>query len=103
MEGLDPEKHGGALISVMDPKDADKPFPPKFDAAKTGADGSFATDRLLPGDYLVKVEVYEKLLPNRLHGHDHPVLVGTAEVKVPAEGVAEPITIRPKPVVFPKR
>ena len=64
VEGIDPEKVDGVLVRIHPANPPKDPFPPSFDQAAVGPDGTFTTDRLAPGDYTVVVSAYAKQNPN---------------------------------------
>lgn len=99
VEGIDPAKIDGASVRIKPGKPTTDPLDPTFDEAVVGPDGTFKTDRLLPGEYTIRVSAYAKQGPNggRLGGIEGPALSGTAKVVVPAEGSPKPVTIQLKP------
>ena len=68
-------------------------------------DGKFTTERIPPGQYKVRVEVYipETEQQRRSTGEVPPGFEGEALVTVPEEGVPEPVKIPLAPFKFPTR
>jgi hypothetical protein len=95
VEMPDREKYEGAMISVRPAGEIKDRFGPKFDTVKMEPDGSFRTERILPGEYTIEVQAYEPEPPGRRFntGLRGPNLTGTIKVTVPAEGEPKPVTI----------
>jgi hypothetical protein len=95
VEMEDREKYEGAMISVRPADDAKDLFGPKFDCVKMEPDGSFRTERILPGEYVIEVQAYAPEPPQaqRFTGLRGPDLAGSIKVTVPAEGEMKPVTI----------
>ncbi|MCX5676799.1 MAG: TIGR03067 domain-containing protein [Planctomycetota bacterium] len=68
-------------------------------------DGRFTTERISPGQYKVRVEVFvpETEQQRRSTGIVPPGFVGEALVTVPEEGLPEPVKIQLAPLKFPAR
>jgi hypothetical protein len=83
----------GVIVSIRAEKDEKDPFDGHdwrtvYASHVAAADGTFLTERIAPGSYLVKAEAYEPRKPEdraRL-GHTAPSLVGEMKIEVPAEG-----------------
>jgi hypothetical protein len=102
--GVEPEevaqiKPTALCISVQRPEEKD-PFPQKLDQIvlnprDVAYDGKFATERLAPGQYKVKAELFVEETPEqRMHtGLVPPGYTGEALVTVPEAGAPEPVKI----------
>jgi len=68
-------------------------------------DGTFTTERIPPGQYKVRAEVFipETEQQRRSTGIVPPGFVGEALVTVPEEGLPEPVRIQLAPFTFPTR
>ncbi len=95
IEMPDREKYEGAIVSVKPAEGSNDPLKPKFDSVKMEANGTFRTDKLMPGEYTVSVQAYEPEPPQAQFrtGRRGPSLVGSIKVTVPAEGAPKPVTI----------
>ncbi len=104
IEGFDPANAPGTLVTVKDGQATGKPFAiremslPTFDFLTVKADGHFSTERLMPGEYTIVVEVF---IPKPRDGAfrsgiDAPDFFGSAKVTVPAQGKPGPVAIRLK-------
>jgi hypothetical protein len=74
-----------------------------IEAGDKPMDGKFATERIPPGKYTVKAEVFvpEAELQRHSTGIVPPAFVGEVIVTVPAQGLPEPVKIPLAPFKFP--
>ena len=96
-------------VRVVSAKE-DRSYPPKFDEVgmepgEKPMDGKFTTERIPPGQYKVRVEVYipETETQRRSTGIVPPGFEGEALVTVPEQGLPEPVKIQLAPFKFPAR
>ncbi|MDB5352667.1 MAG: hypothetical protein JWN86_3914 [Planctomycetota bacterium] len=100
----DRDKSAGVHLFVKKADDNDYPFGTVFESMKAEPDGTFTTERLLPGDYKVIVQAYrpepeDQRFVTGLRGAD---LTGSAKVTVPATGKPEAVVITLKPPAKPR-
>jgi hypothetical protein len=97
-------------VRVLSAKDAQGEFPPLLDSVgmepgEKPMDGKFITERIPPGQYIVRAEVYIPETPEQMHttGWPSPAFAGEAMVTVPEKGPPEPVQIPLKTFKQPAR